>query len=202
MQTEIPSWTYRLVNFPQPPQQFVELALAADPTLYKSRAQHNYYKPGKDPHAVRTMTHQDHVIEMVRIPRYIVGDQFDQWVNNNMVSNFMEATVAISHPGNGGSLGPHTDRVRNFVLIYVMQKGGDRVRTNFFQEHGYSLIRDKFTIVDDYDSLQLVESVDVPLNHWIVLNGRILHSVDQIDSVRIAFQIELQDLSEVERFYV
>ena len=136
MQTEIPSWTHRLVNFLQPPQQFVELALAADPSLYKSRAQHNYYKAGKDPHAVRHLTQQEHNIEMVRIPRYIVGDQFDQWVKDNVVNNFMEATVAISHPGNSGSLGPHTDRVRNFVLIYVMQTGGDRVRTNFSKSTG------------------------------------------------------------------
>ena len=199
---KIPTWTHQILSCPPPPQKFIDLALAADPSLYKQSTKYNYYKPGKDPHAVRQLTKQGHAIEMVRIPRYVVGDEFDQWVRENLVTEFTAATIAISHNGNGGSVGPHTDRWRNFVLIYLVQTGGDQARTNFFQQQGYPLIRDKFAIVDDYDSLELVESFQLPLNQWVILNGRILHTVDQIDHVRIAFQIELLNLEEIQKYIV
>jgi len=199
---KIPTWTHKMLSCPPPPQKFVELALAADPSLYKESTKYNYYKPGKDPHAVRQLVKQGNSIEMVRIPRYVVGDEFDQWVRENLVTDFTAATIAISHNGNGGSVGPHTDRWRNFVLIYLVQTGGDQARTNFFQQQRHPLIRDKFAIVDDYDSLELIESFQLPLNQWVLLNGRILHTVDNIDTVRIAFQIELLDLDQIEKFYV
>ena len=197
---EIPTWTHQVLSCPPPPQQFVDLALAADPSLYKNSTRYNYYKPGKDPHAVRQLTKQGDSIQMVRIPRYVVGDEFDQWVRDNLITDFTAATIAISQHGNGGSLGPHADRWRNFVLLYLVQNGGDHARTNFYQQQGQPLIRDKFAIEDDYDSLQLIDSFQIPLNQWVLLNGRILHTVEQIDTVRIAFQIELLHLDEIKKF--
>lgn len=193
-------WTHKFLNCPQPPQEFVNLALSEDISLFGPKSLSNYYEPGKDPHAVRQLVNGDSK-NAIRIPRFDVPVNFQQWIDDNISCDVDEASISISDPGNDGVLGPHTDRKRDYVLIYVVKSGGPDVRTCFWQEKDQPLYRDRITLVDDYHRLNLLESADFGERNWVLLNSRILHSVEHIEYRRIAFQLAFNtDISSLEKF--
>jgi hypothetical protein len=196
----IPTWTHRLLTCPQPPEKFIELALQENPVASLTRAPSNYYNPGADPQVERTMHRDGKSIHNVRIPRYLIGAEFNQWFSENIIPLEGEASIAVSNPGNGGSLGPHTDRCRDWVLIYVVKSGGPDCCTTFFHQHGHPLIRDRFVFENNYDEMDVVGVAKIPENNWVLLNGRILHSVDNISTRRITFQIDIADPTKLEKF--
>jgi hypothetical protein len=94
----------------------------------------------------------------------------------------------------------HSDILRKTVLIYLIDTGGDNVITTWYQERGKSLYRGKDSgkkLCDsgfvDYDNLDVIESVKLESKCWYVLDGEILHDVDNIISQRKSLHISLND---------
>lgn len=194
------TWTHKFLNCPQPPKEFIDLALSEDINRFGPKSPSNYYEPGKDPHKVRELTNNLSSTQ-VRIPRFDVPVEFRNWIIENISPAIDEASISISDPSEDGVLGPHTDRKRDFVLLYIVKKGGDKTRTYFWQEHGQPVIRDRITLVDDYSKLDLLDCVDFGEGQWVLLNGLVLHSVENIQTRRIAFQIAFdKDASSLEGF--
>jgi hypothetical protein len=90
-------------------------------------------------------------------------------------------------------LGAHTDRVRDYTLIYVVKKGGPKVRTNYWQEKGHPLVRERYLWLDDYRKLDLIESADFGVGKWVLNNSQIIHSVDNLEEHRITFQLSIEN---------
>lgn len=196
-------WTYKFLNCQQPPQKFIDLALTADPVQYGSRSTTNYYKPGKDPIAKRHLTSCGQEKKSIRLPKYDMPEEFANWVRNHITDKFLEAAVALSDKGNGGGLGPHTDRARDYCLMYVIKSGGDHVRTSFWQERQQPLVRRRFTFIDNYDMLELIDEGNFKEGRWLVMNTLILHSLENVQDRRIAFQITIDhDISDLEKFFI
>lgn len=194
------TWTHKFLNCPVPPQEFIELALTEDVSLFGPKSNSNYYVPGSDPHAVRQLV-DGKSENAIRIPRFDVPLTFRQWIVDNISQDIDEASISVSDIGNDGVLGPHTDRRRDYVLMYIVNPGGNNVRTCFWQEKNHPLYRDRITLVDDYNKLDLIDSADFGQYQWVLLNAKILHSVEHIESRRIAFQIAFDNnISSLERF--
>lgn len=190
-------WTHQILNLPPIPQQFVDLALAADPTLLGEKTKSTHYKKGKDPYAIRDLTRNGESVANIRVPRYYVNEEFEQWVKENIVKDFTEASISISSTY-AGSLGAHSDRKRDYGLLYVVRQGGPDVRTVFYQQKGHSVIRNRYVSIDDYDQLDIIDVADLGVNRWVLLDARILHSVENVVDQRISFQISIdRDLSEL-----
>lgn len=195
-------FTHRLLNCPQPPQQFIDLALTMDPEQWGSKSASNYYKPTKDPIARRKLNKNGTEPRSIRMPRFDMPPEFAQWVRDNITDKFQEASVVLSDVGNDGGLGPHTDRRRDYSLMYVIKSGGPDVRTYFWHQQGQELIRNRFTFIDDYDTLDLVDEANFVEGKWFIMNNRILHSVEHIQDRRLAFQISIDtDISDIDKFY-
>ena len=111
-------WTHKILNCPPPPDKFIRLALNADPTQIGPQSVSNLYASGKDYIASRKLIADNTNIPLVRIPRFDLNDEFNKWVKENIFTNFFESAIAISEKSTG-SLGPHTDRLRDYVLMYV-----------------------------------------------------------------------------------
>jgi len=200
-----PKWRYKILkNCPQPPQKFIDLASTGDCSNFGSQPPSaTSYDPGKNPRLNRKILRpgKTELEYSVRTPRYELGEEFNQWLRENVFTGFGETVVAISHQGNNGSFGPHTDRWRNYVLIYTIDPGGPNVRTAFWKEKYYPELRNRGSFINEYTNLTEVDSVIMKKGQWVILESRILHSVENIEGIRINFQISIdRDLSELEKF--
>ena len=196
-------WTHRLLSCPQPPQKFIDLALTMDPTQWGPKSESNYYKPGRDPIARRKLMKQGKELRSIRMPRYDMPEEFAQWILDNITDKFQEASIVFSDVGDDGGLGPHTDRCRDYCLMYVVKSGGPDVRTRFWHQHNQDLLRNRFTFIDEYDTLDLIDEANFIEGQWFLMCNRILHSVEHIIDRRLAFQINIDtDISDFDKFYV
>jgi hypothetical protein len=125
----------------------------------------------------------------------IKNPAFSDWVEKNITVDMNDAGVnyAVYNRDTGQGLelstGAHTDGSRDFALLYIIKSGGDAVTTDFWQEKGQPLRRPRRTQGEDPSLLELVESVHIPERTWIMLEGRILHSVEHLTETRIGFQV-------------
>jgi hypothetical protein len=121
-------------------------------------------------------------------------DEFAVWVSENITKEFINTRVfyAFGTPDRP-TVGCHTDLSRDFVLIYVAQKGGPDASTEFWTEEGQPRVRgyherrfdnSKLITVDKYCATD--EEVQ---NTWCLVNTRILHGVVGMDHTRIGLQV-------------
>jgi len=198
------NWTYKILkNCPTPPQKFIDLARTGDRSFFGLEPESANYEPEKNPRLNRMLVKPSKADTepSVRNPRYELGPEFTEWLQKNMFSNFDETVVSISHQGDGRSFGPHTDRWRCYALMYIVDPGGAGAATTFWKEKFYPDIRDGGVTINDYTDLVEIDSVVLKAGQWVILQARTLHSVEHIDHIRIAFQISVNDLSELERFF-
>jgi hypothetical protein len=196
-------WIYKtLPTCPQPPQKFIDMAKTANPALFGPEPESANYESGKNPRLNRLLVKpgKKELEPSVRNPRYELGQEFDLWLKENILQNFDESVISISHQGHGKSFGPHTDRWRCYVLMYIVDTGGTAAQTTFWRQKFYPAVRDNGITINDYTNLRKIDSAIFQQGQWVVVKSRILHSVENIDTVRIAFQISVDDLSELERF--
>ena len=89
--------------------------------------------------------------------------------------------------------GPHTDLVRCYVLMYILENGGDNCTTAWYQEKGKDFYRPGKLLltVDDYDLLDERDRVQLPTGSWAIINTEYLHAVENIEKDRIAVHLGL-----------
>jgi hypothetical protein len=148
-------------------------------------------------YATRSLRLDGSTARHVRNVRYILPDPFQEWIYQNIAQNALECTITIGD-AYCGHIGPHTDRARNFALLYVLEAGGSRVLNSFWQQKNHPVLRPRATLVDDYDQLVLLAQCHYGCRQWVIMDSRILHSVENISTSRVAIQIAFDDLSEIE----
>jgi hypothetical protein len=187
-------------HLPKVPQEWFDLAKRNDPSLRTHVYDTTNFEYGKDPTLTRKPVDIDgNPVIHVGAYRFKMPDEFIEWCRQNITTNFHESSVHITNKEQG-VLGPHTDRARNWSLIYVVQPGGPKVRTCFWQEKGHPLVRDRFIWFDEYTKLDLIESADFGVGRWVLVSSIILHSVEYLEDHRITFQISLNDDIDMAEF--
>jgi hypothetical protein len=135
--------------------------------------------------------------------RYSVNNNIHQWVNQNICQDWLEAGIYVIHGDqNHGTILPHTDQTRALSLLYLLDAGGSDVRTEFWQEKNYSVHREMKTLVGNYNLLDLLKSVQWTLKTWVLLNTNILHSVEQMTTKRVHFQVSLASDPDLPTTYI
>ena len=141
-------------------------------------------------HAVpaRTVTVGNLIHHNVEYNRYRACEELTEWIHNNITKNYVSMGVQIQNPGDDNHTHfPHTDTApRHWVLNYNIQPGGDKVITHWYQQHGYTLIREGTTRPSNLDDLEIVDSVQIQPFRWHLLNTSVLHGVTNIQHPRIA----------------
>lgn len=135
---------------------------------------------------------QGHNFSAAMNARIKFTDQFEQWVKLNIVSEYNDAGINYvdSNPDRH-STGAHCDQSRRFALIYNVRAGGPNAALCFWQEQGYPLIRISGSQCTDQSRLTLIDRVTGPTGHWYILDGHVLHSVEELSEQRINLQINL-----------
>ena len=124
-----------------------------------------------------------------------------EWINTNIGGNLRDIEVTWSTTGLD-SIGVHTDRGRNYALMYLLDQGGSNCVSTVYQEEGFPVIRERATHVHDRGSLKIIHSYIAEKNRWYILDTRVLHTVDNIEKFRIAIQCSYDDVSHFEKVFI
>jgi hypothetical protein len=178
---------------PRLPEKFIKLLYK----IYQDPTKTSYNVHPSTSYVGRTLTIGEHSITSTQSTRYPVQDQeFIDWIKKNIVDSWTECGLSITYANNASSVhGAHTDHTRDYVLLYVLDSGGDDVSVTWYQEHGYPLYRSEHLGrgICDYSTLDLIERIRVPEHTWAVYNVKILHGVENITQNRITLQLGLTD---------
>jgi hypothetical protein len=144
-------------------------------------------------YASRMLTKNGKTFLSTRSNRADLSTEFKQWIKQNIVSEFTECSISRTSAELSAYQGPHTDKTREFVLMYVLQPGGAECRTVWYQEKGQPFYRPgrQWLMVNDFDQLDVVEQVQLPVNAWSIINTQYLHGVENITEDRISIHIGL-----------
>ena len=125
-----------------------------------------------------------------RQPKIELEGEIRDWVRANIADGFHEVSIRKTIE-EGDHNHPHTDRTRNWVLIYLLEAGGDDHRTVFYESADQ--VYTPGQLWPDYEGLTEVASAKLPLNKWAFLSSHHPHSVENIPGCRIAIQVGFWD---------
>ena len=108
------------------------------------------------------------------------------WINENVANEYLHVSACQMYGEEHNA--PHTDTTRDYTLIYLVDLGGENVKTVFYQEQDQPLYRPRHCH-PDYDGLVVLHEVELELRTWYLLNSRIVHSVEGISGVRKSIQV-------------
>jgi len=127
-----------------------------------------------------------------KYPRTALVPELETWLKENITDTATEYALSVSiiEPG-VDTLLPHTDRMRNYTLMYLLNGGGENHRTVFYKHRDPNLIIERKKNYP-YSDLVEVDSIVVPLRTWTLLNAQQIHSVENIPGMRLALQLSLE----------
>lgn len=123
--------------------------------------------------------------------RHSLGDDFYPWVRENICETFIDGGVAFTEFAGRPMLGAHTDRTRKYSLLYVLQPGGAKVVTRWYQDPGHPIWREGIVHIHDHSKLELLTELEIPPRTWVCINAQCIHSVEGIQTQRIGINISL-----------
>ena len=124
---------------------------------------------------------------------------FENWARENIYQDIVDAGINYVNIDPELEIGPistgaHTDKIRDFVLLFPILQGGDDTRLTFWQEKGQEVIRSPATDVEDRKLLDLLDWTILSHDCWTLINTNVLHSVENLYSTRINLQISLRNI--------
>ena len=125
--------------------------------------------------------------------RHSINPKLAEWVKQNISQEFHAIGLNCQGTPRGGVAIPHTDRTRNWTLMWIIDAGGDNVSTVFWQERGFDIVRDPGYYPKSYNDLIELESHVLPTKRWLLLDARTIHSVENLQSIRKSIQIGFWD---------
>lgn len=184
-------WYYQLLDFPSLPDYLVskfdqlieEKLLGLPETVYTPQ------NPRDNDGYINHIQYKDFTEQQTgRIVYHKLTTEFESWVRENVTDQYQRVKFSIHH---GKIAPPHTDYLRDFGINYIHTLGGDSVKTVWYQETGFPIVREGRCRQPDYRQLSVLEEVVLPANCWHILRTDILHSVENLQSNRIRIAVDL-----------
>jgi hypothetical protein len=123
-----------------------------------------------------------------------LDEDYDRWVKDNITQNYLygNANYCWGTPERKSS-GAHTDKTRDYVLLYNLAVGGPDASLCYWQEKGQPLIRPRRAEQSVKSSLDLVMEITGPRDTWYLLNTRILHGTENVTELRLNLQVAFEE---------
>ena len=192
MQAKI--WFYKiLTDLPYIPEQYINQALAVAVNHNQTSAEQSYnrdYLPVADRELIDLAGNKT---TSRRTPRWAISKEFENWVRDNIATDFLDTGVSISE-GTSDTTGPHTDKTRSWTYMYLIDKSNDGQLTKWWQENDHPVYRDPGTYLNEFSNCTELCSVEIPLRTWVCLNIGILHSIHNIKQYRNAVHVSLSSV--------
>jgi len=171
---------YKTLNLPGIPAELI--SNLGNSEFTKSQAQITSFDDWTMTRGTKVISNESRAAYM----RFDVGDQLIDWVRNNISDQYHN--IGMSYWQGGSVALPHTDLSRDVVLLYLLSTGGDRVETKFWRYNGQTRC-EGHVHPKSYDELELLESVVLKPNTWHMLDAKVVHSVENLTSDRVALQL-------------
>ena len=113
--------------------------------------------------------------------------EFLAWIRENITPTFQESNSGVMFFDEPQL--PHTDLTRDYVLLYNLRPGGKNPILSFWHEEKEELYRDRMVTSKRGAHLRLIDSIQGPFDCWYLMNTRILHSVENVEELRLNLQI-------------
>lgn len=139
--------------------------------------------------------------------RFHISQEFDDWLTKNITTNHLGgfSNVTFQNPENNGRTVPvHTDNIREYTLIYLIQQSNPDQVTRFWVEEGYPIVRGNAVFPTDWNNKTLLAEVCFKLNTWYLMKTDILHSVHNIiggHTARLSIQVNLSGDPKSEKYW-
>lgn len=185
-----------MLAIPPVPQHFVDRALdiVHSPDFQSEISIHYNQSSNSHTFEERKLLKDGKEINTLCLRGKRLGDDWEQWVRENVISNFVNTGVRITLGEDTTVHGAHADQWAGepprptYKLYYLIDNGGDNVETIFYREKNQPLERESTkqhpVAIYDYSSLEEVERFKIPLNQWILLNTNVIHGVENITGPR------------------
>jgi hypothetical protein len=193
------TYTYKVLDIPQVPDYLVKQALEIVAEDSKKKDIANWHGlPGYSEYRHRKVQHLNgHVFITVGTTRYRVSEEFEEWVRENFSGTKTTLCgVSVMDVNHSKTMAPHVDTSRNYTIQYLLDTGGSNVETVWWKEHGKPVVRpdlrqnyDPSSTIQDYSNLVEIDRIKAEPNVWISLHSAILHSIENLETPRIAFQV-------------
>lgn len=145
----------------------------------------------------RTLRHRDGTGKAAFNNTVACEQWMTDWAQQNISASAIDMRFTHTTPGRD-RLGPHCDMTRSYVLVWLIQSGGQQHRTVFYRQISTGILQGGANYhVDDYSDLEELGSLQVPLHRWTLLNATILHSVENITQGRVALHVSLGSLPDL-----
>jgi hypothetical protein len=121
-----------------------------------------------------------------------ISDELLSWVSTNIKSIEDKNSICyrrVETRPDRNFYPPHVDKDRRFTLIYnIIDSGGKLV---FWQEQDQPIFRERAPgSLKDYTQLTELCKFTSPYKKWYLINNQVIHSVENLQSLRENIQIE------------
>jgi len=192
-------YTYKILDLPPVPDELVKQAYEiyhADVKAKTNIADWHKYE-GYAEYRHREVIHTDGTkFKTTGTARYRVSDEFEAWARDMFKPSFTLAGLSVMDVDYSKTMAPHVDTSRNYTIQYLLDTGGSNVETTFWQEKGKPITRPDLRqnynpddVIKDYRDLIELDRFRIPAGVWVSLHSSILHSIENLESPRIAFQL-------------
>lgn len=189
-----------LPDLPHPPQHFINRVYDVVGAIDLSHNNNTFGRNYDQVYLDRVLT-KGQITTTSRVQHgYPMGDDWEQWVKENIVSDYIETSLRVSlSKDQTDTHGPHCDNPDKWKLYYLVDRGinGENAVTSFYHQPGKSveITGNSYDAghyyVNDVDVLNPLLRVKFPLRQWIILNGLILHGVDNVGVNRTNLQVSV-----------
>jgi hypothetical protein len=174
------------------------------PDKYQSYMWDLYANPGTNHNQYVTPTYAGRpllvdgkVVTSTQSSRHEITDvDFVEWLRENIVPSWIKCGLSITKTNSELSVhGVHTDHTRPYILIYLLDTGGDDAVVSWYQEQGKPVFRghDLGQTIYDYSTISVVDQLKLPTHTWALYEVRVLHGVENIARDRVSIQLSLSE---------
>lgn len=171
-----------LGTLPPVPQHFVDRAIELAKRGGENLCAKDYTQSGYLTRDVKTV--DGTVTKSRHVESYAMGEDWEQWVRENIISEYLETGVRSSVGFGSAIHGVHVDAPVKWKFFYLVEEGGDNVITTFYLEPGHPAVRystpDNIVHSVDYSELIPIDPVHIPVGQWVFFDTRVMHGVENI----------------------
>ena len=184
-----------LENLPKPPQHFIDRAIRIakeNGCGTENEMAKNYTHKG---YLDRDMTMPDGTVSKSRHQEgFLMGEDWEQWVRENIISEFIETGVRVALPRGLKVHGPHSDCPTKFKIMYQIDDG--EATTTFYVEKGHMAVRhsepDNLVMFTNYNNIIPIHECVYHSGKWVIEDTRVVHGFNNIEGDRFALAISVE----------